>query len=338
MVAVPSPTRSAPPSSTRPGATDPLPTLTDEVPRSRPHGPQRSVVPAQEPWAAEYPFSSHWFCLPTSTTTPMWMHYLDEGPRDAPVVVFLHGNPTWSFYWRKLVVALRDRYRCIVPDHLGCGLSDRPQDWSYTLDGHIAHVRALLAALQVKRFSLVVHDWGGAIGMGLATDAPGEVEKIVVTNTAAFRSTEIPPSIASVRIPVFGRVAVLHFNAFAGAATFRAVERPLSSAARAGLLAPYSNPHDRIATLRFVEDIPMKASHVSWERLQGIEERLGTLQQKPMMLVWGDQDFCFTPRFRARWQSLFPAATVHAFHDVGHYVNEDAPERIVPLARSFLDG
>lgn len=312
----------------------------------RPWGPQRVVVPAEEPWAAEYPFASHWFgrdyAATGSAASPraqgrVWMHYLDEGPKDAPVVVMLHGNPTWSFYWRSLVVALRDKYRCIVPDHLGMGLSDRPQEWPYTLANRVAHVRALLANLGIKKFSLVVHDWGGAIGMGVATANPDHVEKIVVTNTAAFLSQDIPLSIASVRIPVFGRVAVLRFNAFAGAATVRAVEKPLSKHAKAGLLAPYSNAHDRISTLKFVEDIPMKPTHPSWDTLKNIEDNLKSLTDKPMQLIWGDKDFCFTPKFRARWQGLFPNARVQAYDDVGHYVMEDAPERANPLIRAFLD-
>ena len=128
------------------------------------------------------------------------------------------------------------------------------------------------------------------------------------------------------------------FNAFAGAATFRAVEKKLTPAAKAGLLAPYGTPHDRIATLRFVEDIPMKESHPSWERLTRIEERLPLLKDKPMLLLWGDADFCFTPRFRARWQQIFPDAEVHAWPDVGHYVMEDAHERVLPLVQGFLGG
>jgi pimeloyl-ACP methyl ester carboxylesterase len=216
------------------------------------------------------------------------------------------------------------------------GLSDRPQDYAYTLANRVAHVEQLLDHLEVRRFSLAVHDWGGAIGMGVATERPDAVDRIIITNTAAFRSKDIPPSIASVRIPVFGRVAVLQFNAFAFAATIRAVERPLSASAKAGLLAPYSNPHDRIATLRFVEDIPMKPSHPSWDRLVRVEEKLTLLADKPMLIVWGDKDFCFTPKFRARWQELFPNARVHAFPDVGHYVMEDAPERAVPLMETFL--
>lgn len=312
--------------------------LADEAPADRAFAPRAPVAPAQTSWAAEYPFRSRWMGLGASTGQRLWLHYLDEGPKDAPVVVALHGNPTWSFYWRKLVLALRDRYRVIVPDHIGMGLSDRPQAWPYRLQGHVSNVVALLELLGVTRFSLAVHDWGGAIGMGVAVARPNDVEKLIVTNTAAFRSKDIPASIASVRIPVFGKLAVLGCNAFAWAATIRAVEKPLAPAAKQGLLAPYGNAHDRIATLRFVEDIPMKDTHPSWETLVGIEQKLTLLRDKPMQLLWGDADFCFTPKFRAKWQELFPRAAVHAWRDVGHYVMEDAPERALPLMASFLDG
>lgn len=316
--------------------------VTVEAPANRPQGPRAPVEPKSASWASEYPFESRWLDVGSPSTAlgvnggPLWLHYLDEGPRDAPVVVLLHGNPTWSFYWRKLVVALRGRFRCIVPDHLGCGLSDRPQGWTYRLADHVDNVQRLLTHLQVQRFSMVVHDWGGAIGMGVATERPGDVQKLVITNTAAFRSQDIPLSIASCRIPVFGKVAVLGFNGFAVAATIRAVEKKLSPQARAGLLAPYGNAHDRLATLRFVEDIPMKASHPSWERLKQVEEKLPVLADKPMLLLWGDADFCFTPKFRATWQRHFPKAEVHAWTDVGHYVMEDAADRVISLVERFL--
>lgn len=307
----------------------------EQPPAHRPNGPKATIDPQAAPWASEYPFSSHWLDVGKSGD-PLWLHYLDEGPRHAPAVVMLHGNPTWSFYWRKLVLALRGSYRCIVPDHLGCGLSDRPQGWPYRLAGHVDNLHRLLTHLNIQRYSMVLHDWGGAIGMGVATARPAEVEKLIVTNTAAFRSADIPPSIASCRIPVFGKLAVLGLNGFALAATIRAVEKKLHPLARAGLLAPYSNPHDRLATLRFVEDIPLKPTHPSWERLTLIEENLPVLADKPMLLIWGDADFCFTPKFRATWQRHFPLAEVHPFAGVGHYLMEDAPERVLPLVEGFL--
>ncbi len=131
-----------------------------------------------------YPFESHWLDI-----AGLRMHYLDEGPRDAPVVLMVHGNPTWSFYYRNLVLALRDRYRCIVPDHIGCGLSDKPGDdhYTYTLSRRISDLGALMEHIgPATPVHLVVHDWGGMIGFGWATERPAQIGNMVIGNTAAF--------------------------------------------------------------------------------------------------------------------------------------------------------
>jgi pimeloyl-ACP methyl ester carboxylesterase len=311
----------------------------ERPPETRPDGPREIVVPRQQPWAEAYPFSSHWLGLPRAAGGRTWLHFVDEGPRDAPVIVFLHGNPTWSWYWRHLIVALRERYRCIAVDHLGMGLSDRPQDDdSYRLAGHVDRVQALLTALGIQRYRLVGHDWGGCIAAGVATREPARVDGLVWMNTAAFRSTFIPWSIAVCRIPGLGALAVRGLNAFAGVATLRATKKHerLRGAVRQGYLAPYGNWHDRIATHRFVLDIPRDPSHPSWGELLSIEQNLSTLKDKPIALFWGDADFCFTPAFRKRFEAEFPAAAVHAWADCGHYVAEDARERIDPLVRDFM--
>ena len=129
------------------------------------------------------------------------MHYLDEGPPEAPALLCLHGNPTWSFYYRALVHHFAGRFRVVVPDYIGCGLSDKPQGWSYLLSDHIANVRRLVQHLGLRHIHLVVHDWGGAVGMGLATEQPGLFSRLVVLNTAAFLSADMPRSIALARIP-----------------------------------------------------------------------------------------------------------------------------------------
>ena len=312
--------------------------LAPALPVPRPFAPRTVLIPPREAFAAEYPFASHWLDVSDGAGAPLWMHYVDEGPRDAPVLLMVHGNPTWSFAFRKLVAALSDRFRCIVPDHIGCGLSDRPQAWSYALGDHVTNLTRLVDHLAVRHFTLVVHDWGGAIGMGLATERPEALVSSVVFNTAAFCSLDIPPSIASVRIPVFGRFAVLQLNAFAGIATWRAMAHHdrMRGPVKAGYLAPYGNAHDRIATLRFVEDIPLAPAHPSYARLQRIDERLALLRDKPMLIVWGKRDFCFTTRFLTTWQERFPAAETHLLDDAGHYVIEDAHERIIPWMDSFL--
>jgi len=280
---------------------------------------------------AEYPWSGHYLSVDGGQ-----MHFLDEGPRDGPVLLCLHGNPTWSFYWRAVVRALSDRFRVVVPDHIGCGLSDKPGDWSYQLAGHVGNVERLVEHLGLDRFSLAVHDWGGAIGMGVATRHAAQIDRLVITNTAAWRSKAIPPSIAVCKIPGFGALAVRGLNGFARAATIRAVSSKLSPAAKAGLLHPYDSWDTRIATLRFVEDIPLRPGHPSYDTLAEIEEGLAGLTERPMLVLWGEDDFCFTPRFRAEWQRRFPAAEVHAWKGVGHYVLEDATDRVIDEMTRFL--
>jgi pimeloyl-ACP methyl ester carboxylesterase len=235
------------------------------------------------------------------------MHYLDEGPRDAPVMLCVHGNPTWSFYWRAIVAHFSQRYRVIVPDHVGCGLSDKPQSWDYRLAQHVENLQRLVDHLSLEDITLVVHDWGGAIGMGVAT------------------------------VPGFGALAVRGGNAFARAATFRAVSLPLAPAAKAGLLFPYGSWADRIATLRFVQDIPMAEKHPSYATLSAIDAGLAKLKDHPMLLCWGDDDFCFTPAFRAEWERRFPAAQSLHWTGVGHYVMEDAPDKVLAAMDTFLD-
>lgn len=265
------------------------------------------------------------------------LHYLDVGPKDAPALLCLHGNPTWSFYWRKVVARFSDRYRVVVPDHIGCGLSDKPQDWGYRLAQHIANVSRLVDHLKLERLTFVLHDWGGAIGMGVAVDRPELATRFVVSNTAAFLSQDIPASINSVRIPGFGALAVRGLNGFARAATFRAVERPLSAEAKAGLLLPYDSWSNRIATLRFVQDIPLHPSHPSYATLEHIDQGLSRLADRPMLLVWGERDFCFTSKFRAEWQRRFPQAS-HVPLDAGHYVLEDEPDAVLSaMARFFAE-
>ena len=264
------------------------------------------------------------------------IHYLDEGSNKQGVIVAVHGNPTWSFYWRTLVEAFSETHRVVIPDHIGCGLSDKPQDWPYRLSGHIANLCSLVEHLDLRNITLIVHDWGGAIGMGMAGRMVDRIQRLVVTNTAAFRSQEIPLSIASCRIPIFGSVAVRGFNAFAGVATWRATAKRLSNPVKEGLLLPYNNWANRIATLRFVEDIPLKATHPSYDTLVEVEEGLSRLQHLPMLICWGDDDFCFSPSFRKQWEQRFPDAQVHAWGDVGHYVMEDAVDRVIPLIAAFL--
>lgn len=285
-------------------------------------------------FAAEYPFQSRFW-----QHNGLRYHYLDEGPRDAPVLLMLHGNPTWSFYYRHLTAALRNQYRVIVPDHMGCGLSDKPQHYAYTLQQHIDNLAALLDHLQINRFSLLVHDWGGAIGMGYAVEHPEAIETITIFNTAAFFIPRLPKRIAVCRVPALGAMLVRGLNGFVlGSLLFgTAQHRRFSRAARAGYVAPYHSWAARVAIHRFVQDIPMETGHPTRRTLNRIEAGLGRLNTKPMLICWGERDFCFTSRdFLPEWETLFPQAEVHRFGQAGHFVLEDAPEAIMPPLRAFL--
>ena len=262
------------------------------------------------------------------------LSYIDQG--QGRVIVMLHGNPTWSFYYRNLVNLLQDSHRVIVPDHMGCGFSDKPQDYSYTLKTHIDNLEILLAELKIEKFSLVVHDWGGAIGMGLAVRLPQMLESIVVLNTAVFRSQRIPLRISICRIPVFGDILVRGFNGFARAALTMAVEKKMDPAVARGYIEPYDSWANRIAVLRFVQDIPLSPADPSWQTLLEIENGLEQFSKTPMLIIWGGKDFCFTRHFYDEWLQRFPDAESHFLPDAGHYVLEDAFDTAASLITKFL--
>jgi pimeloyl-ACP methyl ester carboxylesterase len=267
-------------------------------------------------------------------------HYLDEGPRDGPPVVMLHGNPTWSFYYRTLIPGISESYRVVVPDHVGCGLSDKPQDYDYTLEQHIQNVEALIGRLGLKDVTLAVHDWGGVIGMGYATRHVENVARFVIFNTAAFYQPRLPLRIKVCRIPVLGDVLLRGLNVFARLALPLATHHRerLTQAVKAGYLAPYDSWRNRIAILRFVQDIPFEKQHRSRKTLDVIEANLYLFAEHPMLIVWGAEDFCFTvEHFMTEWQVRFPYAETRVVRDAGHYVVEDAHERIVPWILEFLE-
>ena len=263
------------------------------------------------------------------------MSYLDEGQGDEAVVM-VHGNPTWSFYYRNLVLGLRDRIRCIVPDHLGCGLSDKPQDFNYTLAGHIKNLRALLDSLALKKIHLIVHDWGGPIGLGTLLQRPELLGHVVILNTAAFADTVVPLRIRLCRAPVIGEILVRGLNGFAWPATWMSVTKPLAPDVKRGYVYPYNNWANRIATHRFVVDIPSGRESASDRALAEIEPRLVVLKDRPVRILWGGKDFCFNRHYYDRWRKLLPEAKADYFESAGHYVLEDESGVCVQRIRSFL--
>ena len=227
-----------------------------------------------------YPFTSLYFDL-----NPYKLHYLDEG--EGEVLLFLHGNPTWSFYYRSLIQNFQGRYRCVAPDHIGCGFSDKPQDYSYTLTTHIDNLEKLVGFLGLKNITLMVHDWGGAIGMGLAVRKPELIKRLVLFNTASFLSMDIPLRIGLCRIPLLGTILIRYLNLFVrGVLRFGLKRRKrLTQNVRAGYLAPYDTFENRIANLKFVQDIPMEQAVPSYSVIQYIERNLKQFDGYPILII-----------------------------------------------------
>lgn len=266
------------------------------------------------------------------------MHYVDEGPKAGRPLLCLHGNPTWSFMYRDVIAKISPFSRVVAFDHLGMGLSDRPDParFSYDLKGHVSNAVAFVDGLKLDQITLVVHDWGGAIGMGLAQARPDRISRIVVMNTAAFFFPKLPFRIAICRVPVLGEFLTRGLNAFASAATRSTTVNPLPDDVRAGYLAPYNSWRRRIGIWRFVRDIPMEAGHPSRATLDAIEQGLSSVRA-PMQIIWGEQDWCFTTEFRDEWKRLFPHAYTHSLEDAGHFVLEDRADGVISRIRDFHD-
>jgi haloalkane dehalogenase len=283
-----------------------------------------------------YPFHGNYLDL-----DGLAYHYLDEG--SGPPVVMLHGNPSWSFYYRNLVRELSGRYRCIVPDHIGCGLSDKPGDdrYDYTLARRVDDLERLLEQLGIgENITLVLHDWGGMIGMAYAVRHPQAIRRLVVMNTAAFhlpQGKRFPLALRICRDTRLGALLVRGFNAFSLAASFVGCKRtPLSPELRRLYRLPYGSWRDRIATLRFVQDIPLKPGDRGFDLVSSVEQGLEQFRHLPLLLVWGERDFVFDRHFLAEWQRRFPGAELHSYPDAGHYILEDMTDEVAPLIAGFL--
>ncbi len=283
-----------------------------------------------------YPFTGRLLERPAGK-----LHYLDEGSGDP--VVMLHGNPTWSFYYRNLVLALRDTHRCVVPDHIGCGRSDKPPVtlYDYSLRSRVDDLEALLDHLNLREnLTLVLHDWGGMIGMAFAARHPERIKRIVASNTGAFplpKSKRFPWSLWLGRNTRLGAWLILKKNAFCRlAARWCVTRRKLPPDVRAMYLAPYDTPEHRVAVLKFVQTIPLKETDPGYDIVRATAASLPKFAAVPTLLLWGMRDFVFDRHFLAEWQRHFPHAETHTWPDCGHYLLEDAGEEVIMRVREFL--
>ena len=289
-----------------------------------------------KPFSHLYPFKSNYM-----EVNGFQYHYVDEGHGEP--VVMLHGNPTWSFYYREVIKAFSHDCRMIAPDHIGCGLSEKPpaRFYGYTLQNRVNDLSVFLEKLRLNRkITLVVHDWGGMIGMAYAVDHMEKIKKLIILNTAAF----LPPAGKNIPLRLWlirnltwlAKPAVLGFNLFSRGAVYMASAKGLRPDVRCGLTAPYNSWHNRIATLKFVEDIPIGPDDASYAVVCHAGQRLEALQTIPMLILWGEKDFVFDMDYLAEWQRRFPGARTQSFKDAGHYILEDEAPAVVAAMKSFM--
>jgi haloalkane dehalogenase len=290
----------------------------------------------KQPYRHLYPFQSRFMSINGHR-----YHYVDEGR--GPAVLMLHGNPTWSFYYRHLIAALAPGHRVVAPDHIGCGLSDKPgaHAYGYRLEDRVADLEAFIHRLMPDTpLTLVVHDWGGMIGMAFALRHLNKIQRLVITNTSGFlppAGKPIPLRLRLLRnMPSFAGPAVLGLNIFARAALIMAARRRLPRDVRRGLIAPYDRPKNRIATLRFVQDIPLSDGDPSFALVKSVDDQLHRLRHLPMLICWGKHDFVFDLDYFHEWQRRFPDAEAHLFEDAGHYLLEDEPRAVTATIQDFL--
>lgn len=268
------------------------------------------------------------------------LHYIEEGEGDA--VVMLHGNPSWSFYYRNLIQRLSPFYHCLAPDHIGMGYSDKPGDdiYNYTLSQRVKDFEEFLEKKGIdQNITLILHDWGGIIGMSFACRHPRAIKKIIILNTSAFHLPE------GKKFPLFlnftrttpGEFFLRAFNSFSIGATRIGVRRTkMSSDVRKAYIAPYNSWKNRIGILRFVQDIPLKKNDPAFDLVSDVQNNLHLFSNTPVLIAWGMKDKVFDELFLNKWVDYLPHAKVHRFEDCGHYVLEDAQEEIGKLVVDFL--
>ena len=266
------------------------------------------------------------------------LHYVDEGPSEAPPLLFAHGNPTWSYLWRRPIAELSGRgHRCVAFDHMGFGRSDKPPYLSaYSLRAHVDNALALIDALDLRDVVLVAHDWGGPIGLGAVLERQDRLRALVLMNTWAWELPSfLPPFLREFRTEGLGEILALAGNLFVesvpGALTRREVDPLMMSAYR----APFPDYWSRAGILAFQREIPLTERDRSASLMRSIHDGLAGLDV-PVLLVWGARDRIFQPVFLDQWQELFPAARTVELGEAGHFLMEDRPDAVTRAIAEFV--
>ncbi len=259
------------------------------------------------------------------------LHYVDEGPPDAPPTLFVHGNPTWSYMWRRPIAELSTRgRRCVAFDHMGFGRSDKPPYLSgYSLQVHIDNALALIDQLDLRDVTLVVHDWGGPIGLGALLQRADRLRALVLINTWAWELPSfLPPFLREFRTEGLGEILALGGNLFVESMPGGMARRDVDADVMEAYRAPFPDYWSRVGTLAFQREIPLTERDRSARLMGSIHERLDSLDV-PVRLIWGMRDPVFQPVFLEQWLEIYPQAEVARVPDAGHFVLEDDPDAVV---------
>jgi haloalkane dehalogenase len=277
-----------------------------------------------------YPFGPHYFQTEVGT-----MHYVDEG--EGTPIVFVHGNPSWSFQFRNQIKGLSKTHRCIAPDHIGFGLSDKPFSWNYLPQGHADHLESLLESLDLKEITLVVEDWGGPIGLSYAIQHPDRVRNLVISNTWLWsvRRQLYYQAFSGFMGGPLGRYLIRTRNYFANSVlrmTF-AVKSRLTPRIHEQYLRPLGTPEERKGSWVFPKQI---IGSSDW--LSSLWAKREALAGKNILFAWGMKDIAFREKELDRWRAAFPNAKVVRYEDAGHFVSEEKPEELTREIRNLVDG
>lgn len=265
------------------------------------------------------------------------LHYVDEGPREATPLLFAHGNPTWSYLWRRQIADLSERgHRCVAFDHMGFGRSDKPPHLSvYTLRAHVDNTLALIDALDLRDVVLVAHDWGGPIGLGALLERRERLRSLVLMNTWAWELPSfLPPFLREFRTEGLGEILALSGNLFVESIPGGMARRDIDPVMMDAYRAPFPDYWSRAGMLAFQREIPLTERDRSAPLMSSIHERLQELDI-PVLLVWGLRDRVFQPVFLDQWRELFPGARTVEIEDAGHFLVEDRPEAVTQAIAGF---
>lgn len=276
----------------------------------------------------EFPFNSKHFELPMGR-----MHYIDEGNSDHSIVM-VHGNPAWSFTYRRLIACLSIKYRCIALDHIGFGLSDKPEKWDFLPESHAENFEKLLNHLDVKSITLIVGDWGGPIGLSYAVNHSERVKSIIITNTWMWSVKGVFHYEMFSRFMggIIGRILIRKYNFFVKVLMKKMFRTEIAPHVHQHYIEPLIKPEDRKGCWVFPKQI---IGSSNW--LSSLWEKRDTFANKPSMIVWGNKDIAFRDIELNEWKKMLRNVDVHEYDNVGHFVQEELADDMCPLVEEHLE-